>query len=69
MIYFIQGLRSPFAPPPPIFLLAFGLLVFVIGCNDSAIPEVEFQVPDEDQQLELTPPSANPEPPELIAAV
>ena len=43
-------------------------MVFVIGCNDSAIPEVEFQVPDEDQQLELTPPSANPEPPELIAA-
>ena len=41
-------------------------MLFVIGCNDSAIPEVEFQVPDEDQQLELTPPSANPEPPELV---
>ena len=65
MIYFIQGLRT-LSPPPPQFFLAFGLLVLVTGCNDSAIPQVELEVPDE-EQLELIPPSLNPEPPELVA--
>lgn len=48
--------------------LFFAVLVLLVaGCNDSAIPEVEFPVPDE-EQTELIPPSANPEPPELVAA-
>ena len=38
----------------------------IASCNDSAIPEVELPVPDE-EQIELIPPSANPEPPELVA--
>ncbi len=37
MIYFIQALRTL---SPLIFLLAFGLLVFAIGCNDSAVTEI-----------------------------
>ena len=47
--------------------LFFAVLVLLIaGCNDSAIPEIELPVPDEEQTT-LIPPSANPEPPELVA--
>ncbi len=49
------------------FLLTLGLMVFLVGCTDSVIPQVEFEVPDGDQQLERIPPSATPEPPELMA--
>ncbi len=42
-------------------------MVFSVGCTNSVIPQVEFEVPDGDQQLELIPPSATPEPPELVA--
>lgn len=61
MIYFVRGLKTLL---PPIYLLAFVLLI--AGCSDSAILEVELPVPDE-EQIELIPPSANPEPPELVA--
>lgn len=39
MIYSVRGLRT-LLPPPPIFLLAFGLTVFAVGCNDSAVTEI-----------------------------
>ena len=45
--------------------ISFGLLL--ASCNDSAVSEIELPVPDE-EQIELIPPSANPEPPELVAA-
>jgi len=40
-----------------LFFIVFGLIVFA-GCNDSAIPEVEFKVPS-DTQRELVPTSPN----------
>ncbi len=51
--------------PVCITLLAISFGLSIASCNDSAIPEVEFPVPDE-EQTELIPPSANPEPPELV---
>jgi len=36
IIYFIQGLRTL-----PIFLIAFGLLVFVSGCSDKQVTEID----------------------------
>ncbi|MCY4170948.1 MAG: hypothetical protein OXF08_05030 [Bacteroidetes bacterium] len=38
MIYFNSGFKKPFAP---IFLIAFGLLVFVSGCYDNQITEID----------------------------
>ena len=38
----------------------------IAGCSDSAIPEVEFEVPDE-ERIERIPTNPNPEPPELVA--
>ncbi|MXW32906.1 MAG: hypothetical protein F4100_06295 [Rhodothermaceae bacterium] len=39
-------------------------MVFVIGCNDSAVTEIEVQ---DEEQVELILPSDDPEPPELVA--
>lgn len=50
----------------PLLAISSGLLI--ASCNDSAIPEVELPVPDE-EQIKLTPPSANPEPPELVRGI
>ena len=52
--------------PVCITLLAVSFGLLIVSCNDSAIPEVELPVLDE-QQIELIPPSANPEPLELVA--
>ncbi|MCY3999752.1 MAG: hypothetical protein OXF06_04680 [Bacteroidetes bacterium] len=61
MIHFVHlGLKTL----SPLYIIAFGRLI--AGCNDSSILDVELQIPDKDQQLELTPPNANPEPPELV---
>lgn len=51
--------------PVCITLLAVSFGLLIASCNDSAIPEVEFPVPDEEQTT-LIRPSDNPEPPELI---
>lgn len=58
--HFFRGLI-----PVYIALLAVSFGLLIASCNDSAIPEVEFPVPDE-EQVELIRPSTNPEPPELV---
>ena len=61
--FFVRDMKIPLC----ITLLALSctLLIFAVGCNDSAVTEIE--VDNHDEQFELIPPSANPEPPELVA--
>ncbi len=61
-MYFVRGLRIF---PPLYITLVFGLLIFVIGCNDSAVTQIE--IDSQDKQHELIPQSSNSEPPELVA--
>ena len=60
---FVRDMKIPLC----ITLLALSctLLIFAVGCNDSAVTEID--VDNQDEQLELIPPSANSEPPELVA--